>query len=147
MCGWTCCRRRLARSLHNAEVELYLGAAEVPARVALLAQDELEPGATGWAQLRLTQPLVAARGDRFIIRVPSPSVTIGGGVVVDPYPRRHRRRNAALLAWLATLASGAPEDIVLAMLRGQPDITGRRAGDRIGWGTTAGASWRNWRGW
>ncbi len=108
--------------LHNADVELYLGSAEVPARVTLLAQDELEPGATGWAQLRLTQPLVAARGDRFIIRIPSPSLTIGGGGVVDPFPRRHRRRDSELLAWLATLADGAPEDIVLAMLRGQPDL-------------------------
>jgi selenocysteine-specific elongation factor len=108
--------------LHNADVELYLGSAEVPARVTLLAQDELEPGATGWAQLRLAQPLVAARGDRFIIRIPSPSLTIGGGVVVDPFPRRHRRRDSELLAWLATLADGAPEDIVLAMLRGQPDL-------------------------
>ena len=108
---------------HNAEVEVYLGAAEVPARVALFADDALESGATGWAQIRLAQPLVAARGDRFIVRVPSPSLTIGGGIVVDPHPRRYRRHNAAVLGWLATLADGASEDIVLAMLRGQPGIT------------------------
>ncbi|HEX6541575.1 MAG TPA: selenocysteine-specific translation elongation factor [Ktedonobacterales bacterium] len=105
--------------LHNAEVEVYLGSAEVPARIALLAQDELEPGATGWAQLRLAHPLVAARGDRFIIRIPSPSLTIGGGVVVDPFPRRHRRRDPSVLSWLETLADGTSGDIVLAMLRGQ----------------------------
>ncbi|HEY1389557.1 MAG TPA: selenocysteine-specific translation elongation factor [Ktedonobacterales bacterium] len=108
---------------HNAEVEVYLGAAEVPARVALLDDDEMEPGATGWVQIRLAQPLVAARGDRFIVRIPSPSLTIGGGVVVDPHPRRYRRHNAAVLGWLATLADGAPEDIVLAMLRGQSGIS------------------------
>ncbi|HEU5348865.1 MAG TPA: selenocysteine-specific translation elongation factor [Ktedonobacterales bacterium] len=106
---------------HNAEVEVYLGSAEVPARVALLEGDELQPGAAGWAQLRLAQPIVAARADRFIIRIPSPSLTIGGGVVVDPFPRRHRRHDSAVLAWLATLADGSPEDIVLAMLRGRPD--------------------------
>jgi selenocysteine-specific elongation factor len=106
---------------HNAEVELYLGAAEVPARVVLLDQDELEPGTFGWAQLRLAHPVVAARADRFIIRVPSPSLTIGGGVVADPFPRRHRRRDPAVLEWLTTLAGGAPGDIVLAMLRGQPE--------------------------
>jgi selenocysteine-specific elongation factor len=105
---------------HNAEVEVYLGAAEVPARVALFEDDELEPGTTGWAQIRLAQPLVAARGDRFIVRVPSPSLTIGGGVVVDPHPRRYRRQNAAVLRWLATLADGTSDDIVLAILRGQP---------------------------
>ena len=107
---------------HNAEVEVYLGAAEVSARVALFDDDELEPGATGWAQIRLAQSLVAARGDRFIVRIPSPSLTIGGGVVVDPHPRRYRRHNPAVLGWLATLADGAPEDIVLAMSRGQPGI-------------------------
>jgi len=116
--------------LHNAQVEFYLGSAEVSAHVALLDQDELEPGETGWAQIRLAHPLVAAREDRFIVRSPSPSLTIGGGVVVDPFPRRHRRHDPVALAWLATLADGAPEDIVLAMLRGQPGI--RRASAHLG---------------
>lgn len=115
---------------HNAEIEFYLGSAEVSARVALLDQDELEPGEMGWAQIRLAHPLVAARGDRFIVRSPSPSLTIGGGVVVDPFPRRHRRRDPVALAWLATLADGASEDIVLAMLRGQPSM--RRTSARLG---------------
>ena len=115
---------------HNAEIELYLGAAEVPARVALLDQGELEPGASGWAQLRLAHPVVAARADRFIIRVPSPSLTIGGGVVVDPFPHRHRRRDPALAQWLTSLAEGTPQDLVLAMLRGQPEA--RRQARRLG---------------
>lgn len=116
---------------HNAEVELYLGAAEVPARVALLDQDELQPATSGWAQLRLARPLVAARADRFIIRVPSPSLTIGGGAVVDPFPRRHRRHDPALLVWLATLAEGAPDAVVLATLRGQPETRRRAYGEAI----------------
>ena len=107
---------------HNAEVEVYLGAAEIPARVTLLEHDELQPGESGWAQLRLAHPLVAAREDRFIIRIPSPSQTIGGGVVVDPFPRRHRRRDAAVLDWLTTMANGSLEDIVLATLQGQPSV-------------------------
>lgn len=123
--------RSAPRALHhNAEVVVYLGSAEVPAHVTLLEQDDLEPGATSWAQIRLVHPLVAAREDRFIVRIPSPSLTIGGGVVVDPAPRRHRRRDATVLAWLATLADGAPEEIVLAMLRGQPDM--RRQSARLG---------------
>lgn len=113
---------------HNAELVLYLGAAEVPARVALLESDELEPGSSGFAQLRLLQPVVAARNDRFIVRIPSPSLTLGGGVIVDPFPRRHRRRDQAVLTWLATLADGAPDDIVLAMLQGEPWIRRRPAG-------------------
>ncbi|HET9979450.1 MAG TPA: SelB C-terminal domain-containing protein, partial [Ktedonobacterales bacterium] len=81
-------------------------------------------------QLRLAHPVVAARADRFIIRIPSPSLTIGGGVVVDPFPRRHRRRDPAVLDWLATVAEGTPGDIVLAMLRGQLET--RRHTGRLG---------------
>ena len=115
---------------YNAEVEVYLGAAEVPARVALLEQNELKPGESGWAQLRLAQPLVAARDDHFIIRVPSPSLTVGGGVVIDPFPRRHRRRDAAVLDWLTTMANGSLEDIVLATLEGQPGAQRQTQGHR-----------------
>jgi selenocysteine-specific elongation factor len=116
---------------HNAEIEVYLGAAEVSARIALLDQDELQPGESGWAQLRLAHPLVAARADRFIVRVPSPSLTIGGGAVVDPFPRRHRRHDPALLEWLATLAGSAPAAVALATLRGQPETRRRARGETI----------------
>jgi selenocysteine-specific elongation factor len=116
---------------HNAELELYLGAAETPARVLLLDRDELPPGESGWAQLRLARPIAAARGDRFIVRVPSPSLTIGGGLVVEPWARRHRRRDGAILARLETLAHGNPEEVLLAALR--PSPTPPRAGEgRVG---------------
>jgi selenocysteine-specific elongation factor len=108
----------------NAELHVYSGAAEVPARVALLdAADEIAPGASGWAQLRLRAPLVVARGDRFIVRVPSPSLTIGGGTVVEPRARRHRRRDLAVLARLELLARGDPEHVTLEALR-SPTTTG-----------------------
>jgi selenocysteine-specific elongation factor len=101
---------------HNATLDLYLGAAEAPARVLLLDQDEIRPGETGWAQLRLARPLIAAWGDRFILRIPSPSATIGGGSVVEPWARRHKRRDGATLMRLARLAQGNPEEVVLAAL-------------------------------
>ncbi len=114
------------RSLpHNAELELYAGAAEVPIRVLLLDKAELQPGSSGWAQLRLRRPLALLRGDRFIVRVPSPSMTIGGGVVVEPWARRHRRFDAAVLERLEQLALPDPEEVILATLRPDP---GRRAG-------------------
>jgi selenocysteine-specific elongation factor len=102
---------------HNAELNLYSGAAEVPARVSLLDADEIGPGEAGWAQLRLRAPLAVARGDRFIVRVPSPSLTVGGGVIVEPRARRHRRRDPAVLARLELLARGDPDEVVLAALR------------------------------
>ncbi len=101
---------------HNAEVEVFAGAAEAQARVVLLDAEELRPGESGWAQLRLRRPLVVTRGDRFIVRVPSPSLTVGGGVVVEPQARRHKRHDTALLGRLETLAQGDPEELLLAAL-------------------------------
>ncbi|WIG61960.1 MAG: Selenocysteine-specific translation elongation factor [Ktedonobacterales bacterium] len=110
---------------HNSEVEVFAGAAQTAARVLLLDRDELAAGATGWAQLRLTHPLAILRGDRFIVRSPSPSLTIGGGAIVEPFARRHRRHDSAVLARLAILARGDPEDILLTALR--PDATHTRS--------------------
>lgn len=101
---------------HNAQVDFYCGSQEVPARVRLLATDELQPGADTWAQLRLQQPAVVARHDRFILRIPSPGMTIGGGMVVDVKPRYHRRSQSTILADLERLAQSSPEELVLVAL-------------------------------
>lgn len=101
---------------HNTLVDFYCDSQEVPARVRLLDTEELQPGKSAWVQLRLSRPTVVARRDRFILRIPSPSTTIGGGEVLDVGPRYHRRFQAAVLAQLATLERGAPDEIVLAAL-------------------------------
>jgi selenocysteine-specific elongation factor len=107
---------------HNTQIDFFCGAAELPARVRLLGVEQLAPGETGWAQLRLSDSVALVRGDRFIIRQLSPSVTIGGGQVVDPFPgRRHRRFRSGAIERLETLAHGTPNDIVLqALERRQP---------------------------
>lgn len=99
---------------HNMEVKLFLGAAEVMARLRLLGEEELLPGERGWLQLEPRSPVVAARGDRYILRRPSPGETIGGGLVVDPHPRRrHKRFSKGLLSRLEALSGGTPEDVLL----------------------------------
>jgi len=107
---------------HNAAVDFFSGAAETPARVRLLGERVLPPGSEGWVQLRLARPVVLVKGDRFIIRQPSPSVTIGGGVVVNPFPgRRHRRFRPEVIEQLEILAHGRPDEILLQDLeRRQP---------------------------
>jgi selenocysteine-specific elongation factor len=101
---------------HNTLVDFYSGSQEVPARIRLLDVEELQPGQNAWVQLRLSRPVVLARRDRFILRIPSPSSTIGGGEVVDIQPRYHRRFQQTVLGWLTTLEQGAPEELVLAAL-------------------------------
>ncbi len=113
---------------HNVEVEIFTGAAQMLARTRILGTHEIAPGETGWAQLRLAEPLAVAKGDRFIIRQPSPSLTIGGGIIVDPHPRRrHRRFQPAVIQRLEAMASDTPEDILLGTLFKQEPIEARRA--------------------
>jgi selenocysteine-specific elongation factor len=104
----------------NDEVDLFAGAAELPARVTLLDRERLEPGDSAWVQLRFRSPVAVRKGDRFIVRRPSPSETIGGGEVVDPNPPRHRRFRPETLAALETLAAGAPDEILLQRLAEHP---------------------------
>ncbi len=74
-------------------VRVHLGAAEVLARVQVLADaGEITPGATGFAQLRMETPVVALPDERFILRSYSPSHTIAGGRILDAQATKHRGR-------------------------------------------------------
>lgn len=104
--------------LHNTEVKFFLAASEVVARLRLLGTEQLLPGETGWIQLELRKPVVAIRGDRYILRRPSPGETLGGGMVVDPFPKkRHKRFDTAALTALETLTVGSPQEVVLQALQ------------------------------
>ncbi len=104
---------------HNVEVEFYSGSAQIMARTRLLGDELIDPGQEGWVQLRLAEPAALIRGDRFIIRQPSPSLTVGGGVVLDPAPRRrHRRFRPAVLQRLEALSHGSPQEVLLQALDG-----------------------------
>src|SRR5438552_14084080 len=81
---------------HDEAVKVHAGTAEVMARVSLLEGATLDPGETGWAQLRLAAPVAVAVGQRFLIRRPSPPETLGGGTVADISGERMRRRREAV---------------------------------------------------
>jgi selenocysteine-specific elongation factor len=123
---------------HNTQIKFFSGAAETVARLRLLGQDELQPGETGWAQLRLKEPVALVRGDRFIIRIPSPAATVGGGVVVDPHPgRRHRRFRPEVIDRLETLARGSPAEILLQALERREPTSARELLSSSGLGDAA----------
>ena len=107
------------RSLgHRARVRLHLGTREALARVVLLDREELYPGDDTLVQLRLETPVAAVWGDRFVIRRYSPALTIGGGMVLDPHPVKHRRAEAAVLAeQLEALEQSDASAVVEARLR------------------------------
>ena len=87
-------------------VHLHLGTGRSVAKVVLLDRDKMEPGEDVFAQLVLDRPLLAHRGDRFIIRSYSPMVTIGGGMVIDSEPQKHKRFRNDLIQRLSDLSSG-----------------------------------------
>lgn len=102
---------------HNATVDFFTGTTQCGTRVRLLDRKELAPGEEGWVQLELSAPVTVIKGDRFIIRQASPSMTLGGGFVVDPFPkRRHRRFHAETTQRLDNLVLGTPEEILLQEL-------------------------------
>ena len=91
---------------HGAQLLLHTGTAEVAARAIVLESDTIEPGASGWVQLWLGAPLAAAAGDRFVLRVASPSLTLAGGRFADVTPRRHARNDDRVAESLERRAAG-----------------------------------------
>jgi len=91
---------------HLQRVRFHHGAAEILCRVALLDCRHVEPGGSALVQLRLESPYACVPGDRFVLRRYSPMLTIGGGVVLDNAPAKHRRSNARARQRLEALESG-----------------------------------------
>ena len=105
----------------RARVRLHHGTAEVMARVVILGRGlaaepgtqnpepgVILPGGSALVQLRLESPITALPGDRFIIRSYSPQVTIGGGLIIDPLPEKHRIRDSAARSRLEQLEAVDP---------------------------------------
>jgi selenocysteine-specific elongation factor len=108
----------------DTQVHLHLGAAHVMARVSLLDRERLEPGEAALVRLTLPQPIGALAGDRVVLRDTGATCTIGGGVVLDPFPPRRGRRTPVRVAQLGALeASGAVEALrgLLAVSPGWTD--------------------------
>ena len=78
---------------HGSRVHVYHGTKELLGKVALMNCNELKAGESGYAQLRLEEKTVLRKGDHFVIRFYSPVETIGGGVVLDACPKKHRKND------------------------------------------------------
>jgi len=96
---------------HNMFATVHVGSSETVARVRLLEKDMAYPGDTTWAQLKLDRPGAIVKGDFFVIR--SNNATIGGGHVVEPHARRHRRNHRPILDRLEVMGQGTDRDIIV----------------------------------
>ena len=82
----------------RTRVRVHIGAVEALARVRVLEESgEIQPGSSGFAQIRLETPIVTIPNERFIIRSYSPSHTIAGGRVIDPFAVKHRGRETKIV--------------------------------------------------
>ena len=102
--------------LNASQVHLFHGSAVKLAKVVLFGTGELKPGESCHAQLRLTEPIASKNGDRFVIRFFSPMETIGGGVILDDQPRRHKRSDEKIPEMLRIKESGSREELTLQFL-------------------------------
>ena len=114
------------RSLENdSRLHLYYGSAEVLCKAVLLNKDVLSSGEEGYAQLRLEEAIAVKKGDRFIVRFYSPVETIGGGVILDANPSKHKRFRREVLDAMSVKEAGDYEAILeQTVLEGSKTMTG-----------------------
>jgi selenocysteine-specific elongation factor len=89
----------------RTRVRLHVGTAELTATLRLLGRDRLQAGESGPVQFFLGRPAVTVWGQPFVVRAESPSVTIGGGIVLDPNAERIRAADDETLSWVERLRS------------------------------------------
>ncbi|MFC1515979.1 selenocysteine-specific translation elongation factor [Thermodesulfobacteriota bacterium] len=99
-------------------VRFHTGTSEVLGNLVLLDSEELLPGASTMAQLRLDSPVAVVKDDRFVIRSYSPIRTIGGGHVINPIPKKYKRFRPEVIEGLIGLSDSTPEDVIAYHAKG-----------------------------
>lgn len=107
---------------NRMRIRFYLGASEVMGRVVLLDTEELAAGKSALAEIQLEEPVVAERGDRFVLRSFSPMRTLGGGKVLDVSGAKRRRHRAEDLGALRVAEEGSLDDRVHARVRAKQGL-------------------------
>nr|WP_256358108.1 selenocysteine-specific translation elongation factor [Bacillus sp. sid0103] len=105
---------------HNVKqrmpIKLHIGTAEVMGRIVFFDRNEIkEENDDILCQLRLEEEIITKRGDRFILRRPSPQETIGGGWVIDPRGDKYRFGNQTIEE-LEKKKVGSPKERITAAL-------------------------------
>lgn len=106
------------REIRNAtRLHLYHGARDILCKIVLLDRDSVGAGESCYAQLRLEEEIAVKTGDRFVLRFYSPVETIGGGVILDSNPFKHKRNDAVVLESLKLKEGGSDREKISAALR------------------------------
>ena len=110
------------------------GTREVMGRVLLMdRQEQLDPHATGFVQVRTDTPLPVSRGDRFIVRSLSPAHVIAGGQVLSAHPRRRTTLSPADRALLDALEHDNEAAAIAAVVESaQTPLSAKEIGRAVG---------------
>lgn len=110
--------KSIDRPIENrTRLKLYLGAEEIICRIIFLDRDLLNPGEEAYAQLRLEDKIVSKIGDRFILRFYSPMFTVGGGIILEPNPKKKKRFDQDVIDELKLKESGDKKDIIENLIK------------------------------
>jgi selenocysteine-specific elongation factor len=108
---------------NHQRVRVHLGTAERFAKLVLLGSEEkVGPKQSAYCQLSVSDPLLVMRGDRFIIRDETSTRTLGGGIVIHPWARKHKRGEPGLAERLRLLHRGELSDVVAAFVEESTDF-------------------------
>jgi len=118
---------------HRAQVHFHCWTDETVAEVLPLESKEFAPGRRAYAQLRLANPGLFLPGDHFIIRQFSPVITIGGGVVLDSQPSKHRPGDLGVVQALKVLEDGAPKARLELLVEQAGEAPLGAMSSRLGW--------------
>lgn len=92
---------------HNSLLKFHSGTSEVNAKACLIGKNVLEPGGRSVSLLKFDEAVTIAAGDRFVLRRLSPSVTIGGGVVISSSPVSEKRTSETFKQRIASAFEAA----------------------------------------
>jgi selenocysteine-specific elongation factor len=97
---------------NRTQVRFHTGSSEILGNLVLLDREELLPGDHATTQIRLDAPVALVKDDRFVLRSYSPVRTIGGGAVLNPIARKHKRFKPEIVAGLTHLATATAQEII-----------------------------------
>lgn len=101
------------RSIRNgSRVHVYHGTKELLGKIVLMDREELKAGEHCYAQLRLEEETAAKKWDHFVVRFYSPAETIGGGIILDACPVKHRRNDRQVQADFAVKEKGSQQEML-----------------------------------
>lgn len=103
--------------IHNTRVVVYINTSEIFGRILILDKREINKAEDAYVRIKLESPVVADFDDRFILRLYSPRVTIGGGIILSPEPLLKRQKRLETISLLQTYEKKDFDSLLCMLLK------------------------------